>query len=68
MLSKMKNFAMELHEDEAGPNTVEWVLLIMVALILLVVIVSAASWAVDKMNEAAAQGNDDDVSDFDDSN
>lgn len=68
MLSKMKNFAMELHEDEAGPNTVEWVLLIMVALILLVVIVAAASWAVDKMNDAAAKVNDDDVSDFDDSN
>lgn len=64
MLSQLKSFAVQLHEDEAGPNTVEWVLLIMVALILLVVIVAAASWAIDGMNEAATKVNDDDISDF----
>lgn len=64
MLSQMKKFALELHEDEAGPNTVEWVLLIMVALILLVVIVAAASWAIDNMNQAAGKVTDDNVSDF----
>ncbi len=38
MLDRVRNFAVRLHEDETGPNTVEWVLLIIVALIVLVAI------------------------------
>ena len=36
MLQRVRRFAIDLHEDESGPNTVEWVLLIIVALIVLV--------------------------------
>jgi hypothetical protein len=36
MLQRVRRLAIELHEDESGPNTVEWVLLIIVALIVLV--------------------------------
>lgn len=54
-IAKMKNLAMRLHKDEAGPNTVEWVLLIMVALVLLIVIIAAARWAIANMDTAADQ-------------
>ena len=36
MLERARRFAIRLHRDESGPNTVEWVLLIIVALIILV--------------------------------
>jgi hypothetical protein len=36
MLQRVRRFAIRLHEDESGPNTVEWVLLIIVALVVLV--------------------------------
>ncbi|MHC4083569.1 MAG: hypothetical protein ACYS15_17675 [Planctomycetota bacterium] len=36
MLQRVRRLAIDLHEDESGPNTVEWVLLIIVALIVLV--------------------------------
>ena len=36
MLQRVRRLALDLHEDESGPNTVEWVLLIIVALIVLV--------------------------------
>jgi heme/copper-type cytochrome/quinol oxidase subunit 4 len=36
MLQRVRRFAIDLHADESGPNTVEWVLLIIVALIVLV--------------------------------
>lgn len=35
MLQRVRRLAIDLHEDESGPNTVEWVLLIIVALIVL---------------------------------
>ncbi len=38
MLQRVRRFAVRLHEDESGPNTVEWVLLIIVALVVLVAI------------------------------
>ena len=38
MLQRVRRFAIRLHRDESGPNTVEWVLLIIVALIVLVAI------------------------------
>lgn len=54
-IAKMKTLAMRLHKDEAGPNTVEWVLLIMVALVLLIVIIAAARWAIQNMDTASDQ-------------
>ena len=38
MLNGVRRFAVKLHKDESGPNTVEWVLLIIVALLVLVAI------------------------------
>lgn len=38
MLQRVRRFAIRLHRDESGPNTVEWVLLIIVALVVLVLI------------------------------
>ena len=38
MLKSVRRFAIRLHRDESGPNTVEWVLLIIVALLILVAI------------------------------
>ena len=38
MLKAVRRFAVRLHRDESGPNTVEWVLLIIVALLVLVAI------------------------------
>ncbi len=35
MLSKARSFFVSLHEDETGPTTVEWILLIIVALVVL---------------------------------
>ena len=51
MLQRVRRFAVELHEDESGPNTVEWILLIIIALILLVAILLLANWAIDKFTE-----------------
>jgi Flp pilus assembly pilin Flp len=45
MLQKARNFANRLHEDESGPNTVEWVLLIIVALVILAGIYAFVQWA-----------------------
>ena len=45
MLQKARNFAKRLHEDESGPNTVEWVLLIIVALVILAAIYAFIQWA-----------------------
>lgn len=38
MLKRVRKFATRLHRDESGPNTVEWVLLIIVGLLILVAI------------------------------
>ena len=51
MLRKARQFARRLHEDESGPNTVEWVLLIIVALVVLIGIYIFVQWAFDKLNE-----------------
>jgi signal peptidase I len=39
MLSKVRSFFVDLHEDETGPTTIEWILLIIVAIIVLIGIV-----------------------------
>ena len=44
MLQRVRRFAVKLHKDESGPNTVEWILLIIVALILLVFIHWFVHW------------------------
>ncbi len=48
LLSQTKNFLRRLDEDESAPNTVEWVLLVIVALIILVAIWFIARWAMQK--------------------
>ena len=45
MLQRARKFATRLHEDESGPNTVEWVLLIIVALVILIGIYAFVQWA-----------------------
>lgn len=46
MLTEAKGFFRKLHQDESGPNTVEWVLLIIVALIVLLGIFFLAQWVI----------------------
>jgi len=52
MLQKARNFATRLHEDESGPNTVEWVLLIIVALVILAAIYLFVQWAIGEVDNA----------------
>lgn len=42
---------LDLHEDESGPNTVEWVLLIIIALILLVAIFLFAQFVINQFKQ-----------------
>ena len=51
MFERTRRLFKELHEDESGPNTVEWILLVIVALLVLVAIFYMAQWAIDKFNE-----------------
>lgn len=51
MLTRTREFVRELHEDESGPNTVEWILLVIVALLVLLAIFFMAQWAINKFNE-----------------
>ncbi|MBP5233266.1 MAG: hypothetical protein J6333_07650 [Planctomycetes bacterium] len=53
LLSQTKNFLRRLDEDESAPNTVEWVLLVIVALIILVAIWFIARWAMQKGDTGA---------------
>ena len=53
MIKKAKRFVRELHEDETGPGTVEWMLLVTVALIILVAIYYVAQWAITQTGDAA---------------
>lgn len=48
-------FLRRLHEDESGPNTVEWVLLIVVALVVLIAIYAFIMWASEGMSEKAKE-------------
>jgi len=51
MIKRLRRFARDLHRDESGPNTVEWVLLIIVALIVLAIIYLFVQWVVDRFGE-----------------
>lgn len=48
---RARRFLERFHKDEAGPNTVEWVLLIIIALILLIAIFLFANFVIDKFKE-----------------
>lgn len=48
MLQRLKKFAVRLHRDESGPNTVEWILLIIVALVVLIAVYAFSQYALDK--------------------
>ena len=51
MLRRARKFAARLHKDESGPNTVEWVLLIIVALVILIAIYLFVQWAFTELGE-----------------
>ena len=53
MLERMRRFAIRLHRDESGPNTVEWILLIIIALVLIVAIWAFAKWAMNAFTQKA---------------
>lgn len=53
IVKKAKQFFGRLHEDETGPGTVEWMLLVTVALVVLVAIYYVAQWAINQTGEAA---------------
>ena len=53
---KFKSLA-RLHRSEDGPNTVEWVLLVIVALIVLVGIYFVAQWALGGLKKNAEKVN-----------
>ena len=61
MLQRVRRFAIDLHEDESGPSTVEWVLLIIVALVILVAIFSFVKWIMEQIEERKADLEDPDV-------
>ena len=60
VIKKAKQFVRELHEDETGPGTVEWMLLVTVALVVLVAIYYVAQWAITQTGDAAKQVEDGD--------
>ena len=51
MLRRVREFAARLHKDETGPNTVEWILLIIVALVILAGIYLFVKWAFGSLEE-----------------
>jgi Flp pilus assembly pilin Flp len=52
MIQRARRFLVELHEDESGPNTVEWILLIIVGLLVLIAIYAFVNWVIGKFGEA----------------
>lgn len=55
MIDRIKNVFGDLHDDESGPNTVEWVLLIIIALILVVAIFVFANFVIDTFKNRQEQ-------------
>ncbi|MEQ9617145.1 MAG: hypothetical protein RLN60_03825 [Phycisphaerales bacterium] len=51
MLAPVRRLANRLHEDESAPNTVEWVLLIIIGLILLVAIFLFAQFVIQQFQQ-----------------
>lgn len=52
------DFFKALHKDESAPGTVEWVLMIIVALIIMAVIYYIAQWVMEGGTEEAEAVND----------
>ena len=61
MLQRVRRFAIKLHRDESGPNTVEWILLIIVALVILVGIYAFVKWTMGKIEEGKKKIDDPDI-------
>jgi Flp pilus assembly pilin Flp len=55
MKKRLRHLFRDLHRDESGPNTVEWVLLIIVALIVLVVIYYIVNLIIDKFKSSSSE-------------
>lgn len=53
MPKAMKRLMLELHEDEDATGTIEWMLLIVVALVVLAVIYYFVRWAIKGTADAA---------------
>lgn len=51
-IQDVKKTALKLHKDESAPTTVEWVLLIIVALIIMAAIYMFVSWAIEQLGDA----------------
>jgi len=51
MLQRVRSLATRLHKDESAPNTVEWVLLIIIGLILLVAIFAFAQFVITQFKD-----------------
>lgn len=64
MFLKTRQMLTRLHKDESGPNTVEWILLIIVALIVLLGIYFFAQYVSGQVSERreAAEGEADTTS------
>ncbi len=50
---RTKKFFKALHEDESAPGTVEWVLMVIVALIIMAVIYYIAQWVIEGGSDEA---------------
>jgi len=57
MYAGTRGFLTRLHEDESGPSTVEWILLVVVALVVLVGIYAIVKWS-SSSTEAQAEAQD----------
>ena len=59
LVARARTTLRELHEDESGPNTVEWVLLLIVGLMMVIAIFAFARWAVARYYDRASAMQDD---------
>jgi hypothetical protein len=53
MLQRIKRLARRLHEDDRGLNTVEAILLLIVAIIVLIALWKFVQWALEDVGEKA---------------
>lgn len=52
---RTKRFFLRLHEDQTGPNTIEWILLVVVALVVMIGIYLIVQWAGEETTGQAEQ-------------
>ena len=55
MVKRVQNFLRRLHHDEVGLNTVEVILLLVIAIVLLIGIWAFVRWAMGKFSEEASE-------------